>query len=162
MHFAHGKAKQGVYALHCTARQPSYSPQPWQVVLDPVIANLASPLARRLRHNVDLLIFNPPYVLTDDEEAYGAQLGADLEGSWAGGKDGMHVTDVLLTQLDVRLLTADSNLSILIGSAGPVVPEWQILSCRHKAERRVRHSAEGVGATWDSEQGKFCEFLNDS
>jgi release factor glutamine methyltransferase len=48
------------------------------------------------------MIFNPPYVPTEDKEAYGAQSTADIEGSWAGGKDGMLVTNTLLDQLDVN------------------------------------------------------------
>lgn len=118
-------------------------------MIDPVVADLASPLAKRLHHNVDLLIFNPPYVPTDDEEVYGAQLGADIEGSWAGGKNGMQVTDVLLAQLDVCLLI-ESNLFILIGYAGPTVLDWQILPCCRKTERRAKHPAENVGTIWDS------------
>ena len=65
-----------------------------------MVADLTKPLTQRLRHSVDLLLFNPPYVPTDDEEASGAQSGADIEGSWAGGKDGMRITDILLDQLD--------------------------------------------------------------
>lgn len=127
-------------------------------MIDPVVADLASPLAKRLHHNVDLLIFNPPYVPTDDEEVYGAQLGADIEGSWAGGKNGMQVTDVLLAQLDVRLLIQPS-LCILISSAGPTVVDWQILPCCRKTERRAKHSAKNVGAICDSERGEFCELM---
>ena len=37
-----------------------------------------------------------------DEEVYEAQGDRDIEGSWAGGKDGMRVTDMVLDQLDVR------------------------------------------------------------
>ena len=57
---------------------------------------------QRLRHAVDVLIFNPPYVPTYDDEADDAQLGADIQGAWAGGRDGMRVTDVLLEQVEVR------------------------------------------------------------
>lgn len=60
------------------------------------------PLASRLHRQVDVLLFNPPYVPTLDEEAYGAQNDADITGAWAGGKDGMRITDMLLDQLDVR------------------------------------------------------------
>lgn len=50
-----------------------------------------------------------------DEEVYGAQTGRDIEGSWAGGKDGMRVTDNLLNELDVCGIALDlvstTNLS---------------------------------------------------
>lgn len=48
-------------------------------------------------------MFNPPYVPTSDDEAGAAQHGAGIAGSWAGGADGMQVTDTLLRQVDVRV-----------------------------------------------------------
>lgn len=59
---------------------------------------------RRLKHAVDILIFNPPYVPTYDDEADDAQQGASIQGAWAGGKDGMQVTDILLDQVEVSSL----------------------------------------------------------
>ena len=59
---------------------------------------------RRLKHAVDILIFNPPYVPTCDDEADDAQQGASIQGAWAGGKDGMQVTDILLDQVEVSSL----------------------------------------------------------
>lgn len=65
---------------------------------------------RRLRHAVDVLIFNPPYVPTYDDEADDAQQEASIQGAWAGGKDGMQVTDVLLDQVEVSGIPSDSRL----------------------------------------------------
>lgn len=45
---------------------------------------------------MDLLLFNPPYVPTVEEEAANAQHHADIAGAWAGGEDGMQVTNELL------------------------------------------------------------------
>lgn len=42
----------------------------------------------RLQGTLDLLVFNPPYVVTPDEEITG-----QLERAWAGGKDGRVVMD---------------------------------------------------------------------
>ncbi|KAL1697487.1 S-adenosyl-L-methionine-dependent methyltransferase [Schizophyllum commune] len=67
-----------------------------QVMLEPINASFASPLRSRLKHSVDILLFNPPYVPTESEEAYYAQSGMNLPGSWAGGTDGMQVTDLFL------------------------------------------------------------------
>lgn len=72
--------------------------------MDPVVANLVGPLKSRLRHSIDLLVFNPPYVPTFDSEAEDAQENKGIAGSWAGGTDGMQVTDILLEQLDVCAL----------------------------------------------------------
>jgi len=46
-------------------------------------------------------VFNPPYVPTSDDEVDAAQHVAGIAGSWAGGSDGMGVTDTLLSQVDV-------------------------------------------------------------
>ena len=72
--------------------------------------NLAEPFLNRLNRNIDLLIFNPPYVPTDDAEVLGAQDNAGIAGAWAGGAAGMRVTDVLLDQLGVSAL----SLSLLL------------------------------------------------
>ena len=42
----------------------------------------------RLGSSVDILLCNPPYVATQDQET--GQTG--LQAAWAGGKDGMNVT----------------------------------------------------------------------
>ncbi|KAH9968743.1 hypothetical protein BC827DRAFT_1165244 [Russula dissimulans] len=85
------------HATTCTSRTGSQN----KVPIDPLVASLARPLTSRLRHAVDLLVFNPPYVPTPDEEVDAAQRDAGIAGSWAGGTDGMQVTDALLRQVDV-------------------------------------------------------------
>ncbi|KZT65580.1 putative methylase [Daedalea quercina L-15889] len=84
------------HACRCT-RQTGHQNK---IPIDAVNASLAAPLMRRLRHAVDVLIFNPPYVPTYSDEADDAQLRADIPGAWAGGKDGMQITDVLLDQVE--------------------------------------------------------------
>jgi len=64
--------------------------------LDVIHGSFADALADRLRHSVDLLIFNPPYVPTTAEELEAAKAKASLAGAWAGGEDGMSVTDLFL------------------------------------------------------------------
>jgi len=73
----------------------------YQVPLHPVRTSLVQSLQERLSHQVDILIFNPPYVPTDDVEAALAQDSQDISGAWAGGIDGMYLTNVLLKQVDV-------------------------------------------------------------
>ncbi|KAH9853044.1 putative methylase [Lenzites betulinus] len=74
-----------------------------RVPIDPIWTSLVGPLRARLRRAVDILLFNPPYVPTDTDEADEAQHTADIAGAWAGGFDGMEVTDVLLKQVEELL-----------------------------------------------------------
>lgn len=68
--------------------------------MDCIRSDLLSGFGNRLDGKVDLLLFNPPYVPSDDEE-----LGhADIRAAWAGGKDGMQVTDRFLKDIS-RLLS---------------------------------------------------------
>lgn len=55
----------------------------------------------RLRHCVDIILFNPPYVPTDHGESFHAQGSAGIAGSWAGGLDGMEVTNRFLDNVEV-------------------------------------------------------------
>jgi len=84
------------HAATCTARTGSQN----KIPIEPLVATLARPLTSRLGHAVDILVFNPPYVPTSDDEADAAQRGAGIAGSWAGGADGLQVTDALLRQVD--------------------------------------------------------------
>ncbi|BGP57455.1 hypothetical protein JCM8202_002012 [Rhodotorula sphaerocarpa] len=69
--------------------------------IEPLLTDLTASLLPRLRHNVDVLVFNPPYVETEDEEAREAQTEAErgIEKTWAGGSGGMRVTDRVLQQV---------------------------------------------------------------
>lgn len=55
--------------------------------VDVILTDLSIVLQDRLRHSIDLLIFNPPYVPTDI-------LAHDrgISASWSGGEDGVQVT----------------------------------------------------------------------
>lgn len=75
-----------------------------QVPLEPIVASLTGPFNQRLHGNVDLLLFNPPYVPTVSEEADIAQQDRDIAGSWAGGLLGMNVTTFVLDNLKVLYL----------------------------------------------------------
>ncbi|XP_077990682.1 methyltransferase HEMK2-like [Glandiceps talaboti] len=59
------------------------------VVINTVVTDLVEALQPRLNGLIDVLIFNPPYVVTPHEEV-GSQ---GIEASWAGGVDGRQVTD---------------------------------------------------------------------
>lgn len=49
-----------------------------------------------MKRAVDVIIFNPPYVPTNIDEARNAQYACDIQSSWAGGSDGMNITDQFL------------------------------------------------------------------
>ncbi|KAI0067954.1 S-adenosyl-L-methionine-dependent methyltransferase [Artomyces pyxidatus] len=94
-----------------------------KIPLNPITASLTQPLARRLSNAVDILLFNPPYVPTFEEEAAEAQHGAGLQGSWAGGSDGMRVTDVLLRQ--VKNLLSPNGRFYLVAVKQNNIPDIQ-------------------------------------
>ncbi|GHJ84029.1 hypothetical protein NliqN6_0431 [Naganishia liquefaciens] len=72
-----------------------------KVNINPVRASLVDPLLARIRavRGVDVLLFNPPYVPTEELELLQTQQGADIGATWAGGLDGMKVTDIILDLL---------------------------------------------------------------
>lgn len=61
--------------------------------------DLLEPFMDRLKYKVDVLLFNPPYVVTECEE-----LGSrNLQAAWAGGTDGRQVMDRVFIQLNKLL-----------------------------------------------------------
>lgn len=64
--------------------------------LEVIRTSILSSLSSRMFHQVDLLICNPPYVATDDEELG----GTDISAAWAGGSRGLNVTQALIEILD--------------------------------------------------------------
>ncbi|XP_071320310.1 methyltransferase N6AMT1 [Trachinotus anak] len=75
-------------AAQCTRKTASCN----NVSLQPVITDLAECLLPQLSGKVDVLLFNPPYVVTPSEEV-GSR---GMEAAWAGGKRGREVTDRFL------------------------------------------------------------------
>ena len=64
-----------------------------------VNCDLVLPMMARLNGKIDVLIFNPPYVVTEQNE-----LGSkSIEAAWAGGKDGREVMDRLFPYVDSLL-----------------------------------------------------------
>ena len=63
--------------------------------VDVMKADLLSPLCSRMRGKVDLLLFNPPYVPSSKDEEKSMEEDPTYF-AWAGGVDGMEVTNRLL------------------------------------------------------------------
>jgi release factor glutamine methyltransferase len=78
------------------------------VVLNPVVADVAFCFLPRLRKSVDILIFNPPYVVTQSSEV-GSR---GIEASWAGGESGREVMDRLFPL--VPELLSDKGIFYLV------------------------------------------------
>ncbi|TXT08112.1 uncharacterized protein COLE_05036 [Cutaneotrichosporon oleaginosum] len=87
------------YAADVTLRTGAANDVP----LNPVLCNLLDPLAKRLAGEIDLFIFNPPYVETEEAEMTATQAGRDIGGAWAGGNFGMAVTNLVLEKLPTLL-----------------------------------------------------------
>ncbi|KAG6891049.1 hypothetical protein C0995_014137 [Termitomyces sp. Mi166 len=93
------------------------------VMLDVINASFASPLTTRLKRAVDIILFNPPYVPTMPEEMSDAQDRRGISGSWAGGTDGMNVTNIFLDQ--VEELLSEQGRFYLVAVAENNVPGIQ-------------------------------------
>ena len=71
--------------------------------LEAVRCDLASAFLPRLQGGTSILLFNPPYVPTPDEEVG----SSGIEASWAGGKDGRRVIDRALDAIPQLLERPD-------------------------------------------------------
>lgn len=64
------------------------------------------------RTHFDLVVFNPPYVPTEDDELQRALRERDISASWAGGRDGRVVIDRFLDAVPA-FLAGDDGKSIV-------------------------------------------------
>ncbi|XP_013883167.1 methyltransferase N6AMT1 isoform X1 [Austrofundulus limnaeus] len=91
-------------AAQCTAKTASCN----NVSLQPVLTDLVECFLPRLCGKVDVLLFNPPYVVTPSEEVS----SRGIEAAWAGGERGREVTDRFLPS--VAQLLSHKGLFYLI------------------------------------------------
>lgn len=68
--------------------------------IEPIRTSLVDGIMPRLKNRIDILCFNPPYVVTTHEEV--GSLG--IEAAWAGGIDGREVIDQLLPLVKVECI----------------------------------------------------------
>lgn len=62
---------------------------------------------------LDVVVFNPPYVPTDDDEFIRALALLDISAAWAGGKDGRVVADRFLSTV-VPLLSSRAIVYVVL------------------------------------------------
>lgn len=92
---------------------------------------------------VDVLVFNPPYVPTSEEELEHALKHADISAAWAGGPRGRLVLDRLLPELG-RLLSPSGRFYLLgVRENAPEEIAMQLreqgFGARTVAERRAQN-----------------------
>ncbi|KAK9710222.1 S-adenosylmethionine-dependent methyltransferase, variant 2 [Basidiobolus ranarum] len=78
------------------ARATSLTAAKNKAIVNPVITHFTQGLSTRLHKAIDVLVFNPPYVVTPSEEV-GSH---SIEAAWAGGIDGREVIDKMLPIVD--------------------------------------------------------------
>lgn len=112
---------------------------------DATVQVLQGDLCGALRErSVDVLIFNPPYVVTPDEEVQAERTTVHgvLGRAWAGGAAGRMVTDRFLAQLDGWLTSDGCAFLVLIAENDPMAIREELLRIgfvgRLVAERKIR------------------------
>ena len=95
----------------------------------------------------DLVVFNPPYVPTDEDELRRALTTRDISASWAGGPSGRVVIDRFIEALPNVLSDSGSSLAYVVlleeNKPDEVVAAIQKLDgaieCTLCAQRRAGH-----------------------
>lgn len=114
-----------------------------QVDGEVLVCDLVGELLPTLRHKVDLLIFNPPYVPTNPEEVG----SSGIEASWAGGIRGREVIDRLLPLIPELLSPAGACYMILVR---PNQPEEVAALLRRFSEKAAAGDESQLGAlAWE-------------
>lgn len=85
----------------------------------------------------DIILFNPPYVVTESEELS----GNSLNRSWAGGKDGREITDLVLGDLNRMLAKNGVCYMVILKENNPLEIETRMsargYNCSKIMERKI-------------------------
>lgn len=98
------------HACETTMKCASYHGQRNNV--QSVRTSLVEAIADRLEGCVDLIVFNPPYVPTDDGESL--SISGHLQHSWAGGDKGRTLIDSFLSDCVPRLMRKPNGSAYLV------------------------------------------------
>ena len=102
------------------------------VVVDVVRTSLVDGLDESLSGKVDVLLFNPPYVPTPNEEVG----GSGIEASWAGGDDGRVVIDRFLPLLPLLLSPQGRCYLVLVQDNKPAQIA-RLLAAEHQLHAEI-------------------------
>lgn len=91
-------------AVACTAETAAEN----GCALSPINTFLTDGL--RIDGKVDVLIFNPPYVPTSDEEEAAEQARASIGGAWAGGPLGTRLVDALISSGAIQVRRTNQRM----------------------------------------------------
>nr|XP_017822656.3 methyltransferase N6AMT1 isoform X1 [Callithrix jacchus] len=106
------------------------------VHIQPVITDLVKGLLPRLKEKVDLLVFNPPYVVTPSEE-----VGSHgIEAAWAGGRHGREVMDRFFPLVSDLLSPRGLFYLVTIKQNNPDSPSQTKLYIQWKADQRLKNA----------------------
>lgn len=83
--------------------------------LEVIQCNFAAPVKEKLQGKIDVLVFNPPYVPTPNDEV-GRN---DIAASWAGGDDGRVVIDRFLPNIPFLLSKSGVCYMVLVQENKP-------------------------------------------
>ncbi|XP_037883239.1 methyltransferase N6AMT1 [Glossina fuscipes] len=90
---------------------------------------------------IDLLLFNPPYVVTADEEIRDAK--SKLVHSWAGGKHGRRIIDTLLVKLPEILSPRGVLYLLLLKENKPEEVMQALTKLGFKSEKLIERRIPG-------------------
>ncbi|KAL2919197.1 S-adenosylmethionine-dependent methyltransferase [Polyrhizophydium stewartii] len=86
-----------------------------KIPVDSIVTHFAVGMQQRIAGAIDVLVFNPPYVVTPSEEV-GSR---GIEASWAGGVDGREVIDKFLPLVPKLLSPQGAFYLVLIKENRP-------------------------------------------
>ncbi|KAK8844645.1 hypothetical protein IAR55_006492 [Kwoniella newhampshirensis] len=121
------------YACEATIKTASAN----DTTLNPILCNLLDPLLPRLKGEIDVLLFNPPYVPTEIHELEDTQASRDIGGAWAGGEAGMVVTKMILDQLPHLLSPGGRFYLVAVAQNKPKFIAEELLRRGLRVERRA-------------------------
>mmetsp|Transcript_44164 Transcript_44164/g.86654 ORF Transcript_44164/g.86654 Transcript_44164/m.86654 type:complete len:292 (-) Transcript_44164:546-1421(-) len=102
------------------------------LLLGAVRCDLAGPLLPGIAGCVDVLLFNPPYVPTPDDEAEEGR-GGGISAAWAGGIDGRRIVDRALPQIAALLSKTGCAYVVTVDENRPEEMAWEA-SEEHKLD----------------------------